>query len=85
MRNLASRLEKLESSWHGAKVPSQIIRIVVSNYAGSLNLAKSKCQRTLSPNGLLMEIVNFDGNTDELKEQELAQFVECFPVQSTVK
>jgi hypothetical protein len=85
MRNLASRLEMLESTWNGAKVPSQIIRIVVSNYAGSLNLAKSKCQRTLSPNGLLMEIVNFDGNTDELKDQELEQFVEGFPVQLLVR
>jgi hypothetical protein len=85
MRDLGSRLEKLESSWNAAKKPSQIIRIVVSNYAGSLNLATSKCQRTLSANGLLMEIVNFDGNTDELKEQELEQFVEGFPVHSLIK
>jgi len=79
MRQLASRLTKLEASVpEGRRVA---FRIVVHDYAGPSDLAQATCERTLSPNGVLTEIVDFHGRATPTPA-EIEQFVARFPVQS---
>ena len=46
-----------------------------------VNLANSTCKRTRRPDGLLMEMVELDGNPDSMTDAELDAWVESFPIE----
>jgi hypothetical protein len=85
MRGLQSRLNKLELVWNTAKAPRSVFRVIVSAIAKPLNWETSKCTRTLSANGSLLEVLILDGNCRDASEKEFDQFVARFPLTRTRK
>lgn len=83
MRAITRRLCRLEDQIGLAGKPRRRFRLVVS-LAKPLNLATSTCQRRLSPDGLLTEIVRLDGSRDGLTDEELEKFIERFPVEGSI-
>jgi hypothetical protein len=51
-----------------------------AGWTNPLNLATSRCTRTLCPNGTLLEVVHLDGIHGNLNDEELDRFVGSFPV-----
>ena len=47
-----------------------------------LNLEKSKCVRYTISDGTLIEVIQFDGNADELTDTELEEFILRHPINS---
>jgi hypothetical protein len=89
MKTLVRRLRRIEDQL-GPKVqrdfvrnPRQRLRIVVARMDRPLNLSTSRCTRTLSTDGFLMEVVRLDGIRTGLGEEELERFVASFPVQTS--
>jgi hypothetical protein len=87
MKTVVRRLRRVEDQL-GPKVqrdfvrnPRQRLRLVVARMDRPLNLATSRCTRTLSPDGFLMEIVRLNGICTGLGEEELERFVASFPIQ----
>ena len=76
--NLKARLKTLER--HQRQVFKEPLRIVVSE-VGPLDLAKATCTRTRWPNGHLMEIVNLNGGDYGLRDEDLDNFIQSFPVE----
>jgi hypothetical protein len=79
MRGLQSRLNKLELVWNTGKGPRSVFGVIVSAVAKPLNWETSKCTRTLSANGSLLEVLILDGNFRDVSAKELDQFVGRFP------
>lgn len=77
MSRLKGRLAKLEKTIVPADCIRDSFRLVTST-VGPLNLANSKCRRTLH-NGFLWERVELDGN---LTDEELNKFIESFPIET---
>jgi hypothetical protein len=77
---LKGRLDRLEKTLAPAKGPRQRVRVVISGVCAPANLETSRCTRTLT-NGLLTEIVEFDGSCDDLSDEQLENFIESFPIQ----
>ena len=87
MKTVVRRLRRIEDQL-GPNVqcdfvrnPRRRLRLVVARMDRPLNLATSRCTRTLSPDGFLMEVVRLDGIRTGLGEEELERFVASFPVQ----
>ena len=80
--NLKARLQKLERQQ--SQVAREPFRVVVSHAGKPLDLTKATCTRTLMPDGQLMEIVNLNGSSDGLSEEELERFVQGFPIERSM-
>jgi hypothetical protein len=66
MKTVIRRLRRIEDLLGAVQPdfvrnPRQRLRIVVAKMDRPLNLATSRCTRTLSPDGFLMEVVRLDG------------------------
>ena len=87
MKTIDRRVRRLEDQIGPAaqpdflRYPQQHIRVVVSALGRELNLAESTCSRTLDASGLLTEMVELNGDGQELSREELDRFVARFPVQ----
>lgn len=56
------------------------MRLIISlPWKGPLNLAASTCTRTLNPGGGITEVIELDGDGDDLSEEELERFCREFP------
>jgi hypothetical protein len=77
--NLKSRLKTLEKR---RQASNDRIRVVISVIDRPANLANSKCRRTLAPNGLLTEVVELDGSSADLTDEDLERFIAGFPVEA---
>jgi hypothetical protein len=77
MPRLQGRLDKLEKTLTPLKGPLERFR-VLADRVGSLNLATSRCTRTLR-GGMLTEIVILSGSRDHLSDEQLEKFIESFP------
>jgi hypothetical protein len=77
--NFRARLKKLERRRETGT--GQAFRLVVRPVIGPTDLAKSTCQRTLCPDGSLMEVVNLNGNGSGVSEEELDRFIASFPIE----
>jgi len=77
MSSLRHRLKRLERVQAAVQEP---FRIIVTG-VGRLNLAESRCTRTLSENGGVTEVVWLNGSSNDLSEEELEKFIASFPVQ----
>ena len=76
---LERRIERLEKGGLDAEIPS-VLRVVISACGRPLNLAGSTCDRTLGPDGSIIEIVRLDGRRNAISNTELDQFVSRFPL-----
>lgn len=77
--NLKARLKTLERQQR--QVFKEPFRLVVSHAGETLDLSKATCTRTLWPNGHLMEIVDLHGGDYGLREDDLGNFIQSFPVE----
>ena len=77
--NLKARLKTLER--HQRKVFNEPLRIVVSHAGRPFDLSKATCSRTMWPNGHLMEMVDLHGGDYGLREEDLENFIQSFPVE----
>lgn len=67
---LQHRIEKLEQRLFALRSePIIAMRLIVSGYAGSLNLEKSTYQLVPGGAGSLIELIRVDGSTDEDTEK----------------
>jgi hypothetical protein len=84
MKNLDRRLARLEDRLAAdfAYDPRQRLRVVVCNLGRTLSLETSTCQRTLSADGFLTEMVRLDGARRGLTDEEMEKFVETFPIET---
>ena len=76
--NIRARLKKLEKRKQSS---SDRIRVVISRIDRPPNLANCKCRRTLASNGLLTEVVELDGSSADLTDEDLERFISSFPVE----
>ena len=86
MRAIDRRLRRLEDQLGPADgKPRDRFRLVLRP-AGLRNpaLEGATCRRTLCPNGTVLESVEFSRSSDgrELTQEELDQWVACFPVEA---
>ena len=80
MRTILRRVGRLEDRHGAAGKPQKSLRLIVAlPWKGPANLATSTCRRSLG-SGLLMELVELDGDDASLGEEELEQFVQSFPI-----
>jgi hypothetical protein len=73
---LEGRVIKLEKVLTPAPRPMRRFRVLVEAGHKKVDLANSRCDRTLSSSGVLKEIVVIDGSL----EGELERFIESFPI-----
>ena len=76
---LERRIERLENLTLDAQSPA-VMRVMISACGRPLNLAGSTCDRTLGPDGSIIEIVHLDGRRGTISNAELDQFVSSFPL-----
>ena len=76
---LTARLTTLERQQR--RVSGNRLRVVVSRAGKPCDLSKATCSRTLFPNGHLMEIVDLKGGDYDLREDDLENFIQSFPVE----
>ena len=75
-----SRLKALERM--RKELEGKHLRVIWTGSASfKVNLANSTCKRTLRRDGLLMEMVELDGNPDSMSDAELDAWVESFPIE----
>ena len=76
--NCKARLKVLERQ---KQASGQILRLIIGRAAGDgVNLATSTCIRRVTPNGVLTELVDLDGNGASLSDEELERFIAGFPI-----
>jgi hypothetical protein len=83
MKAIGNRLSKLESRSFSADRPRSLMRLQIMPLGSKLCLADARCQRMISADGTLMELVHFldhDEGADELGDGELDRWVEYFPI-----
>jgi hypothetical protein len=80
MRKLGNRLQKLESVLGRPDEPQRGQRLVSIAMGRTLKLEKCTCTRTLSSDGFLAEVVDLNGDSPELSQEELDRFVARFPI-----
>jgi hypothetical protein len=78
--NFKARLKTLEKR---RQASNDRIRVVINVIGRPSNLANSKCRRTLAPNALLTEVVELDGSSDGLNDEDLEHFISGFPVEAS--
>jgi hypothetical protein len=81
MLRLQARVDKLERVLVPAKGPRDRVRVLICGMTKPADLATSTCTRRLS-NGVLTEVVQLDGDRDDLNDEQLESFIESFPIQT---
>lgn len=84
MKTILRRVGRLEDRFaiNSSGTPRVGVRVIVSRpWGGPLNLAASTCRRTLNPGGAITEVVDLDGDGNDLSEEELEKFVASFPIE----
>lgn len=82
--NSVSTLEEIQS---GRQPPKKRLPVIVSAYVGTADLHFSTCQRTLCPDGTLLEYVQLQdehGNLASRKglpDEELHRWIASFPIE----
>lgn len=75
-------LSDLPITWVRTRVVPEPLRAIIRCCTGGPpDLANSKCTRTQSPNGQIIEIVKLKGGLDGLAQQHLDRFIESFPIE----
>jgi hypothetical protein len=85
MMTIDRRITRLEHQLGSANRPRPRIRLMVVDLGSKLVLEDATCQRSLSRDGTLMELVEFRNHRegpDELTSEELDRWVEGFPVRT---
>ena len=77
MSRLNGRIAKLERSLPPPSGVKLHFRILVEKAYKPADLANSTCDRKLTVDGVLKEIVHIDGHLDD---EELERFIESFPI-----
>jgi hypothetical protein len=85
VKAIATRLRRLEDRITPPdylRKPRKLLRIVVTSVGGGpRNLEEATCQRTLCPDGVLMELVDLNGGDGEdLTDECLDVFVSTSPI-----
>ena len=62
----------------------ETLRVVLGYDSGPTKLETSTCHRRIDRTGLLIELVELDGTSDDLKDEELHAFIERFPIEASV-
>jgi hypothetical protein len=78
--SVRTRVKTLERHWRPVSKPP--FRLIMSRAGEPFDRATATCQRTLSSNGTLSEIVTFGGCGDELTGDELERFIASFPIEA---
>jgi len=85
MKTVIRRITRLEDRFAPQRDflvnPRGRLRIVVCRMDRALSLETSKCRRTLTVDGSLMEVVRLDGIRGALSDEDLEKFVQSFPVE----
>jgi hypothetical protein len=84
MRTVARRVLRLENRLQLSGNPRQRFRMVVTRMDRRPSLEGARCQRSLCPDGTLLEMVRLDRSVEgrgELADAELDRWVAGFPVQ----
>ncbi len=82
MRAVLRRVLRLENRLQGVANPLRI-RVFVQRADRRPSLVNATCQRSLHPNGTLLELVRLDRSDEGRKpiaDEELDRWVETFPV-----
>jgi len=77
------RLEALSLVAAGGK-PQETLRVVLGYDSGPTRLETSTCHRRIDRTGCLIELVELDGTSDDLKDEELHAFIERFPIEASL-
>jgi hypothetical protein len=86
MKAILTRVQRLERQFAPSfardfiQNPRTRMRYIVGAIGHSLNLATSFCTRSLTRDGYLTEVVDLDGASDDISDEELERFIESFPV-----
>ena len=84
MKSIDRRLLKLEDQFGTAdRKPLKYLRIVVQRADRKPSLEGATCQRSLWPDGTLLELVHLDhcrAGHAELSDEELDMWIRSFPV-----
>lgn len=80
MRTIGRRIGKLENYCATRFGEPKVLRLIVSLPWKPVDLAASKCHRTLCTGNTIMERVDVDGDASEIGKEELEAFVASFPV-----
>jgi hypothetical protein len=89
MKAILTRVQRLERQFAPSfardfvQNPRTQLRCIVSTAGQSLNLATSSCTRSLTKDGCLTELVDLDGTSDDISDEELERFIEGFPVDTS--
>jgi hypothetical protein len=89
MTAILTRVQRLERQFAPSLVrdfirnPQARMRCVVGTFGRSLDLATSSCSRYLTRDGYLTEVVDLDGASDDISDEELECFIESFPVDTS--
>jgi len=81
MKAIGRRVCRLEVRFAPRDKPRERVRLVVGAIGPEEGLQNATCQRTLSANGLLTEVVRLKGSGDGLTDEDLDRFVESFPIE----
>src|SRR5258708_35251918 len=83
MKTTIRRLQKLEGIWAVAADgrPRKTLRVVVGYDSGPTYLETSKCHRRIDQSGFLIEVVELDGSSDDVTDEDLDQLITTFPVE----
>src|SRR6266849_1390652 len=83
MKTTIRRLQRLEGI--GAVVadgrPRETLRVVVGYDSAPTYLETSKCHCRIDQSGLLIEVVELDGSSDDVTDEDLDQFIATSPVE----
>ena len=83
MNTVIRRLHRLEEQFAPADRPRRRIRLVLCMAGAKPSLVGATCQRTLSPDGTLWEIIMHFTNHNygrELEQDEIERWVDGFPI-----
>jgi hypothetical protein len=83
MRTILKRVIRLEDRYEtqlSGRCPVGLRFVVTFAGKGPLNLAKSRCRRTLC-DGALSEMVYLEGPREEISDENLEKFIATFPIE----
>jgi hypothetical protein len=85
MKTVVKRITRLEDRFATQRDfvgnPRDRLRIVVARMDRALSLETSRCKRSLTASGSLMEVVKLDGVRGGLSDEDLEKFVQRFPIE----
>ena len=80
MNAVRRRVSRLENRT-GSLKRRPVVRVTIQRVAYEAGIEESTCMRTLSPDGMLSEIVYWGGRPDQMTDECLDRFVEKFPIE----